>query len=250
MVFVHFPLPAKIPELEDAVENKKALLASMKDGPTDDCKGVCTAGEIKEAEADLQTVQNGLSGWNRAMKIDKEKETVSDWFVSDIEPLPIADDKMWEVLFEGKERTGNPFGGIPLPGTDTQESSYLQKAGALPKAIYEAFNDKKGKLSISDQSSGLAPQTLINDAKSLGFTYGTSSKTKSLDETRRIQFSGASGTYEMSMSKARVESYSANSCYLGCNFETNLGLGVDIQGTMTAFGIGFSGALTAGEFIM
>ena len=234
---------AIIPQAEDLKKNKDALVASYKVNGS-------TKAQLVKAEEDLLTAQNGLDGWKRAIKIDTDKKTSTDWFQSNaIEPLVIKDDSMWTVLFQGMERTANIFSSFPIPGIDTSEASYKNKAGNVPDALSESKLDKAGKLRITDQSSGLAPQTLINNAQSLGFTYGKSSKTKNLDDTRRIQFSGASGTYEMSMTKSRAEGFSSNSCYMGCNFEVGLGVAGDIEVTGTAFGVGLSAQLSTGEMI-
>ena len=233
---IFFQMLVKIPELEMSVDKLRNLTSNMNAGdPTYD-----------ENKANLRTVEDGLKGWRRAMDIDKNREenSIVNWFDSDaIDPIPISEDSLWQELFDldgrnNKDSALGKVGGIfSSPNFDVDDPS---EAGNLPKAIYDTLglHNRKERLKISGQSSALAPETLIGGAKNIpGVSYGTVAGADKLEETRRIQFSGASGTYKLSMSKERVESFSRSSCWLGCNKDLSL----DVDGSLNLKAIVFGG---------
>ena len=217
------PSTVKIPELTKTVKNKRDLVFKM--GKESVCcdeeickeeeKRACTLDEKRKEETLLKAVENGLKGWMKALAIDAVGSTstksIVNWFTSDaIDPMPLPDkDNFLQALFN--------------------------------------LDSTKDRLAISGQSAALAPNALIAGATKLDLDYGSKEADKGLGQTRRIQFSGGSGIYQMTMSKERSASYSANSCWLGCNVDIdgNVGGYIDFDGKLA--GIRVAGKVGGGE---
>ena len=71
-----------------------------------------------------------------------------------------------------------------------------------------------------EQSSSLISPSLGGGAVKIN-TLGKDG----LDQINRIQFDGGAGQIEMTMSKEKTESYTGNSCWLGCSVESDLSAG-------------------------
>ena len=216
----------KIPELAKTVKNKQELVDKMDKESVccdeDICdkaavKRACTLGEKNEEDTLLKAVQKGLAGWIKALEIDEvgsaSTESIVNWFTSDaIDPMPLPDnDNFLQGLFNN--------------------------------------DSARDRLAISDQSAALAPKTLIDGAIELPEDYGSNQADQGLGQTRRIQFSGGSGIYQMTMSKERSTSYTANSCWLGCNVDIDINADAYIDYVAEYFSFGVAGQVGAGENI-
>ena len=98
-----------------------------------------------------------------------------------------------------------------------------------------------GNMAITDFNVNLAPDVLIQDSKLtetgkviLGTTDEEQAREKIL-QTKRIQFSGSSGAYELSLDKTRYYYSAAEDC--NQNTPTNIGMGVMLAGAKTGLGL-------------
>jgi hypothetical protein len=98
-----------------------------------------------------------------------------------------------------------------------------------------------GNMAIKDFNVNLAPDTLIQDAKLtetgkviLGTTDEEQAREKIL-QTKRIQFSGSSGAYELSLDKTRYYYSAAEDC--NQNTSSQIGMAVMLAGAKTGLGL-------------
>jgi len=96
-------------------------------------------------------------------------------------------------------------------------------------------------LNINDQSSAIAPQTLLLSAEEIENQPEKRNDDTNLEEVKRIQFSGGGSTFSMMLSKEKVWDKVGLSCWDGCNedYENTIeGPGLDnLKGTVKGVGV-------------
>ncbi len=193
----------KIPELETAIANKESQKSDCEctdDNPNKACKYY---------EAD-----------------DTQKTTTCDEIDIDIEFLQAGLDGWNTTLKEEKD-------SFDLLTSDTSKSinNWFNEFGAK-----DMYNLSYSVGLNGDQTSGLAPPSLTNNAEALD--------NELLDgrdddgPVKRIQFSGGGNTFSMTMSKEKLWNQVKLACWDGCNFEADNNVKGPGKENLEAVGVG------------
>ncbi len=234
-------LDQKIPELEATDETLKLQLNRMENGELvcccveteddgecpkkddgqsqEDC--ACTPEAIKEIRDKQVVIQDGLKGWTKATNIEvkkrKDKKNIVDWFTSEGIKDMNKDDEL-ELSDQAEGQSSSILPPTLVKGAVRLDNEYNRRRQQALNAVEENVVMMKDG-DVADEQHVEALLKAEKDRRRLD-----NSQDK-LAATKRIQFDGGAGMFEMKMSKELVHEWSSLSCWLGCNINEELEMG-------------------------
>ncbi len=233
-------LDQKIPEIQstfddltfrigkmDAGEKVCCCVKEEEDGlcPTDnngDSQETCSCKpeDIQKFREKLKVMQDGLDGWKKATAIEKtqrdNKMNIIDWFTT-VGGKGMNTESQLELNEQGEEQSSSLLPPNLVDDAVRLNNNFGRRRQQALNAIQEnVFITNNGNIAGKEHVEELFEAETMRRRMD-------NSKDK-LRNTKRIQFDGGAGTYEMVMSKEKVEEWSSLSCWLGCNVQSELSI--------------------------
>lgn len=176
----------------------------------------CTKKDEEVIREKLHVTVLGLDGWERTASIDKEefdkKNNIIDWFTS------VGRKDMYEEGDLSLDDQASDQSSAILP------PSLAEKAVLLDNGLFKRRN--RALSAIKENRYHASNGDVVEEANVLGLLESNELRRKlnaneKLKETKRIQFDGGAGMFEMTMTKEKTKEWHSLSCWLGCSEESD-----------------------------